>query len=45
MFVYFMPLIFKGMLMELTIVYIYDLLLVFIASVLALRRQEVKKLN
>lgn len=45
MFVYFMPLIFKGMLMELTIVYIYDLLLVFIASVLALRRQEVKKLT
>lgn len=37
MFVYFMPLIFKGTFMEFTVVLLYDLILVFLASLLSLR--------
>ena len=37
MFVYFVPLIFKGMFIDLTIALLYDLLLVFIASMIAYR--------
>jgi len=35
MFVLFVPLIFSGMLLELTYVYIYDLMLVLLASFIA----------